>query len=497
MPDDRRDARPSVGESRNGIAAGGPQLGGYLGKLSILALGYALAGGLGLLLAIPPGYATAVWPPSGIALAALLLWGLRAWPGIWLGSFLVNVWVSLLPANAAISLTSLAVAGSIGLGSTLQALLGAFLLQRWVGVAKVFESGPTILAFAAVAALSCILASTWGVTTLSLAGLVSPNAYADSWRTWWLGDLIGVLIMTPVLLTWRQLLDIDGRGWRLAEAVGALGLLALLSWFVFFGPLPLRGGAYPLSFLPLACLVWIAFRFNPGCVALATCLVSAVAVFATSRGTGPFARDSANESLLLLQSFTGMAILTALTLAAAAAGLKKSEVSLRRLSAELERLALTDELTGLRNRRGFFLLADQALRLARRTQARCLLLFADLDGLKQVNDTQGHAAGDALIVDAAQLLTGVFRESDVVARLGGDEFAVLAFVDDSETSVAVNKRLQSRIDAFNRQAGRAVPLSISFGIEELPDAHEVDLEALISKADHAMYGSKRERRRGP
>ncbi len=494
MPGDSLDSRPMTGPLQQHAAAGGLLSVEWYPRVLLLAFGYCFTGGLGLSLAIPPGYATSVWPPSGIALAALLLWGPRVWPGIWLGSFLVNVWVSLAPAHASISLTGLLVAASIGVGSTLQALLGAFLLQRWLGVGKVFESGPAVLAFAAIAALACVLAPTWGVVTLGLAGIVNHSAYAESWRTWWLGDLMGVLAIAPALLTWRQLFEFDRRRWHRAEAIGLWLLLALLTGFVFFGPTPLGRGAYPLTFLPLACLVWIAFRLNAGSVALATFLVSTAAVLATTHGIGPFARDTTNESLLLLQTFTGLIIMTALTLAAAATGHKKSEAALRKLSLEMERLALTDELTGLSNRRGFFLLADQGLRMARRTQDKCLLLYADLDGLKQLNDTQGHAEGDALIVAAARLLSRVFRESDVIARLGGDEFAVLAFVDDSDTSAAVGKRLQSAIDEFNRQAGRPFQLSISFGIEELPDTGDVSLEALISQADRAMYGRKRERR---
>ena len=179
---------------------------------------------------------------------------------------------------------------------------------------------------------------------------------------------------------------------------------------MFVGPSPLSGGAYPLSFLPLPCLVWIACRFKPGGVALATLLVSAIAVAATCNGLGPFARDTTNASLLLLQSFTGLTTTMALTLAAAVTGHKESEASLRRLSVELEQLALTDELTGLHNRRGFLLLADQGLRLARRTHARCLLVFVDLDGLKHVNDTQGHRAGDALIAGGSGADQGVSGE---------------------------------------------------------------------------------------
>jgi diguanylate cyclase (GGDEF)-like protein len=442
------------------------------------------------LLAIPPGYATAVWPASGIALAGLLWWGPRVWPGIWLGSFLVNVWVSLTATNAEISIASLTVAASIGVGSTLQALLAAFVLQRWVGVGKLFESGPAVLAFAAIVALCCFLAPTWGVTTLKVAGVVDYAAYFDSWRTWWLGDLIGVLVITPVLLIWRQRPQIDRRPWQLAEAVGSFALLAVLTAFVFvYGP-SLAGVAYSLTFLPLPCLVWIACRTSPRGVAFATCLVSAIAVLATYNGIGPFAQDTTNESLLLLQSFTGLTTLMALTLAAATTGQKQLEASLRRLSVELEQQALSDELTGLRNRRGFLLLADQGLRVARRTHANCLLVFADLDRLKHVNDTHGHAAGDALIVDAARVLTGVFRESDVIARFGGDEFAVLALMDDTAASVGISKRLQAALDEVNQQAGRSIKLSMSFGIEELPSAADYPLEVLLARAEHAMYRQK-------
>jgi len=491
MADDRVDSRPFTGARRH-LPAGEDLLSlDRLLKVVALAAGYFFTGGLGLLLAIPPGYATAVWPPSGIALAGILLWGPRVWPGIWLGSFLVNTWVSLTAANAEVSVTSLALAASIGVGSTLQALLAAFLVQRWVGLARLFKSGPAILAFTAIVAVSCVVAPTWGVTSLELTGLIDTANYFDSWQTWWLGDLIGVLIVTPLFLTSRQILPIDQRPWQFAEAIGSLILLALLTALVFVSPSPLARMAYPLSFLPLPWLVWIACRYPPGGVALATCLVSAIAIAATCNGSGPFARDSTQESLLLLQGFTGLTTIMTLTLAAAVTGHRQSEESLRKLSVEMEQLALTDELTGLRNRRGFLLLADQGWRMARRTRAKFLLVFIDLDGLKHVNDTHGHPAGDALIVGAAQVLTRVFRESDVIARVGGDEFAVLALLDQSDGAVAISRRLRAAIDEFNQQAGRSFRLSMSFGIEELAGAADVSLETLLSKADRAMYGQKR------
>ena len=297
-------------------------------KIAILAVSYFAMGWLGLLLASPPGFATAVWPPSGIALAGLLWWGSRVWPGVWLGSFLVNIWISLTASIAEISLTSLVLAASIAIGSTLQALLGSVLLQRWVGSGRLFERGSAILSFAAIEALSCLLAPSWGVTSLYLAGVVDSAAFLNSWRTWWLGDLIGVLVVTPVLLTWHRLPQLDRQPWRLAEGIGSIVLFTVLTVIVFFGPSSLGGSEYPLAFLPLPFLVWIAFRFVPGGVALATLLLSGIAVYATSLGSGPFVRDFEQESLLLLQTFTGLATMTGLTLAAAITGHKKAEAEL-------------------------------------------------------------------------------------------------------------------------------------------------------------------------
>lgn len=463
-----------------------------LRKIGALAIGYFGTGILGLLLAVPPGYATAVWPPSGIALAGLLLWGQRVWPGVWLGSFLVNVWVSTAATHTNPGFSSFAVAASIGIGSTLQALLTARLLKRWVGTGRLFTSGPATLAFAAIVALCCLVAATWGVTTLAFTSVVDYSAFFESWQTWWLGDVIGVLVITPALLNWRRLLPINGKPWRLIEFIGSLALLAAVTALVFYQEPPFGEGAYPLTFLPLPFLVWIACRTSPGGVALATVVVSAIAVVATCSGAGPFARDTANQSLLFLQTFTGLTTLMALTLAAVVTGQRAAARSLRRLSAELEQLALTDELTGLRNRRGFLLLADQAWRLARRTHVKCRLLFIDLDGVKLVNDTQGHQAGDALLVDAARVMTGVFRETDVIGRIGGDEFAVLELMDKSGTPGNGSQRLQAAIDEFNQHAGQAYQLSMSVGVEDLPASGNTTLEALLSQADHAMYGKKRE-----
>ena len=169
-----------------------------------------------------------------------------------------------------------------------------------------------------------------------------------------------------------------------------------------------------------------------------------------------------------------------------------------RAEAAVRQLSLTDELTGIYNRRGFRLLADRALESARRRGDHCHLLYLDLDGLKLLNDAQGHAAGDAMIVAAAQLLQNVFRKTDIVARLGGDEFGVLA-TDRNEPSYEILQRLGVALSNENRLAARDPRLSFSAGHVDIAPvdrnvAYVHPLETLLAMADSRMYADKTARR---
>jgi len=167
------------------------------------------------------------------------------------------------------------------------------------------------------------------------------------------------------------------------------------------------------------------------------------------------------------------------------------------LQDRLERLSLTDELTGLYNRRGFMTLAEQQIRLVARTKKPLLLLFADVNGLKTVNDALGHEVGDALLLDAAQALQTAFRSSDIVARLGGDEFVVLLIDPSSTSAELVKKRLETCIAHFNSVARRPYRLSLSIGVCESTAASDSgpDLQRMLADADAAMYHAKQERKK--
>jgi diguanylate cyclase (GGDEF)-like protein len=167
-----------------------------------------------------------------------------------------------------------------------------------------------------------------------------------------------------------------------------------------------------------------------------------------------------------------------------------------RLLEEISALSLTDELTGLHNRRAFMTMADQRLQLLERSESVCLLIFADVDGLKAANDTMGHEAGDRLLVDAARVLQAAFRRTDLVARMGGDEFVVLADGAGEADAQVVLATLQREIDARNASAEAGVPrLSISAGALCFSAGPSVRLPDLIAEADARMLACKNTRRR--
>lgn len=165
----------------------------------------------------------------------------------------------------------------------------------------------------------------------------------------------------------------------------------------------------------------------------------------------------------------------------------------RKAEAEVRQLSLTDELTGLLNRRGFFVLAEQQLKLARRLHTSCWIIFIDVDGLKIVNDTLGHDQGDALIRAMAQVLKQTFRESDIVARLGGDEFVIFApnCINYCEN---IESRLKSEIDQFNQTSPFSFQLSMSVGSINFNPSYHTRLEELVTQADELMYTQKRLKR---
>jgi integral membrane sensor domain MASE1 len=277
---------------------------------------YVATARLGLTLALPPEKkATAVWLPSGIALAAILLGGYRVWPAVWLGAFLANAWDIFDPASSFPIRSHLIVSCGIAVGSTLQPLLGAFLLRRWIGRDQLFDGARSAFKLTGITLLACLVASTIGVSMLAVAGIVPWPKFVSNWWTWWVGDTIGILIVTPLILSWSKPPWFKWEPRRAVEAVLLAGLLAGISLVVFAGMTPWSVVAGTLTYLAIPPLVWGSYRFGQHGATTGLLLVSKIAVWGTSHGHGPFVQPTLNESLLLLQTFVGVIAVTTLALA--------------------------------------------------------------------------------------------------------------------------------------------------------------------------------------
>lgn len=269
---------------------------------------YVLAAKLGLSLAFVHASASAVWPPTGIALAAFLTLGSRAWPAVFAGAFVVNV----ITAGSAV--TSLGIAT----GNTLEGLLGACLVDRFAGGVGAFDRAQDVFTFTGLAALlSTGVSATVGVASLSLGGYAQWADFGRIWLTWWLGDAAGALIVAPLLVLWVRDSGLDSIRRRPLESVGLLLSTILVGLAVFHEDLGRFGfGAPPLTFLCVPPLVWAAFRFRQREATTLVAVLSGIAIWETLRGSGPFANATANEALLMLQAFMGTVSVMILSAAA-------------------------------------------------------------------------------------------------------------------------------------------------------------------------------------
>lgn len=304
---------------------------------ALLAAAYFVAGKVGLTLAFVNASATAVWPPAGIAVAAFLVLGHRVWPGILLGAFLVNL------------TTTGGIPSSVGIavGNTIEGLVGSYLVARFANGRRVFERPSDVFKFAALAAvLSPAIAATIGATSLLLTGNAARSDFGGIWLTWCLGDAGGVLIVGPLLVLWSASSLGPWRSGRGLEAV-LLALALVVTGLVLFGGfLGLSANNYPLEFLVFPLLAWVAFRFGPRETAAVTCLLSAIAIWGTLRGFGPFAGHTQNESLLLVQTFIALAAVPSLVLAAAIRERRRAEEAIRYLADASVQLAGSLDYSG-------------------------------------------------------------------------------------------------------------------------------------------------------
>jgi PAS domain S-box-containing protein len=299
----------------------------YLAQVSVLAAVYFVVAKLSLLAAIPPGYATSVWPPSGIALAAILLYGARTWPGIWIGAALVNLTVQ----------SSVVAAVTIGSGNAIEALVGAALIKRQMDVPRRFERGEDVFKFVVIAAAASTIAATIGTLAVATVSGLTGDRIATAWWTWWQGDTTGMIVIAPLILAWTVAPAIAWTARRKRELIGFAIMLVLVGYVVFGTDLTSPIFSPLLLLLTLPLVTWAALRFDQREVVVTIAMLCAMAVGFTVAGRGPLASASVDVSLLQLLVFISAVAMTGLSISAVVNQRRRAIEGLRESRDDLER----------------------------------------------------------------------------------------------------------------------------------------------------------------
>jgi diguanylate cyclase (GGDEF)-like protein/PAS domain S-box-containing protein len=289
----------------------------------VIAVAYFIAAQFSLYLAIPPGNASAIWPPSAIAVCAVLVWGKRMIPAVWLAATLANMTTNV----------PLMTAGAIGIGNSLETLTAAILIQRFLGPSPYFFRSESIYKFVAIAAFSSLIAASIGTGSLALMHRIDHPIVFLNWITWWLGDTAGIIIFAPLILSWTNPSAMNRPLSRLTE-LALFGIALITISHFIFGALSTK---WEMPYVMLAVVSWAAFRYGLTGVIRTVAVISAIAIWNSARGLGPFAvHDSLNESLLGLQIFLSIIWVVGAMQAALLEQRTRAEKILRQERADLE-----------------------------------------------------------------------------------------------------------------------------------------------------------------
>ena len=295
-------------------------------RLILVGFAYFALAYLGLRLASVNPSATPIWAPTGLAIAAVLLWGPRIAPAIFVAAFLIN------QLTAGSIFTSLAIA----CGNTLEAVIAGYLVRHWAQGEQVFDTPLGIMKFTLISLAATLVSATIGVSSLAVAGYAEMSSFFSVWPTWWLGDFAGALVVTPVVVLWANSNpasftppQITGTGltYLAAIAVGAFAFSPLLQQTTLHDA---------LIFVIILPLLWASLRQGPRDTATVALIVSAFAVWCTAMQCGPFAKPSLNDSFILLLAFTISTAVLSLALSTDVAVRDRTENQLRQRALETE-----------------------------------------------------------------------------------------------------------------------------------------------------------------
>ncbi len=438
-----------------------------------LTVVYFVSAKLGLSLSVVVNNVTLIWPPTGIALFALVTFGVRYWPWIFLGAFTTNITTGI----------GMGPATMIACGNTLEAVTAYYLLQT-VGFNPALQRIRDVAALILLGAgISTMVSATLGAFSLTHWHIIPWDEFPKAWLSWWMGDALGDLLFASFLFSWWRRESLRWSWRRITEAT-LFALATLLFTQVIFGnDFTLDGRPLPLAFAAFPLLIWGALRFEMRGATAASLLIGGIILTNIILGQGLFAQGDAFESLSLFWLYMNVNLITGMIIAASVSERRRAEEDMRHL-------ARFDALTGLPNRITLNDRINQAILHAERHRCQAAILFVDIDRFKVINDTLGHTIGDEFLIQAAERLLQSVRHEDSVTRHGGDEFVIVIddMLDGDNIGKIASKILEHLREEFRVQG---IPLyaTASIGISAYP-ADGTDADTLLKHADIAMYRAK-------
>lgn len=461
----------------------------------LLPVLYYVGAKLSLILAVMPEVVVMLWLPNGMLLAALLHYDLRRYV-----YFAAGILAAEVAADySTYSLTEALLFGAINL---LEVTLAYLLLRRWRfnpafagpgDLAKFLVAGPIIAALVAACAA--------GAMHTHLRATGTP--FLEFTRTWWFSDGVGLLMVTPLVLSlWPPTSGAVGARppWHWFDAVAAVLALGMVVAFLLSENGMVHGVRIrPVELLPFA--LYAAARLTPRDTTVVLVGFSAVILFITKNGQQPFGALPIQETVLQTQQIVFIMSVTSLGLTSLLAQLRANTaeiearvrdrtLELRAANEQLQKLAVTDPLTGLANRRALFEVMHREMERHRRHGHALAVIMFDIDRFKEVNDTHGHAVGDAVLTHAAAITGRIIRIGDTLARYGGEEFVLVAVETDQTQALQLAERIREALrDSEVPVNHTRLRVTASFGVAML-HSDDAEPEQLLRRADAALYAAK-------
>ncbi|MFT5693057.1 MAG: diguanylate cyclase (GGDEF)-like protein [Oceanicoccus sp.] len=439
---------------------------------------YWIVAQLSMTLAIQPGNVTPIYPAAGMAWALVLIAGKRALPLVFLVGMLSN-WTPLIADG--FSLADFLCAICIGLGEVCSVYVATLLFDRFAQSNIRLDTPRAVIVFSSIA-LAWIISPTFGIGSLYLTGLIESQSIINAYVTWWLGDSMGVLLITPMALFAYRIM---GR-WKIWSKLFVT--YAVFSTVTFVLSLFLFFSEYPVFYLLTFFLLLSAFRSSQFGLATANIIIAAVGFFAVMSGASLFAQYELTTRLLLLQFFVGANLVASLLVWSNIEEIRLLGLNLQ----DANYKAREDPLTRVLNRRGFEENASLLLQDYSCQNSSHYLLMFDIDDFKLINDEFGHDAGDLVLQTVTKKVLHCIREEDLLCRFGGEEFVLLfAHSETDSAQIMAERVLQSVRDIQLQYEYHVIPkVTVSLGLTQITEADS--LHSLIRRTDKLLYQAKAE-----